>query len=151
MLNLVKLIREQSVYKSKKEELLYISQSQELHQLLSMLKLELLYDAVLNPGKSSAFLDPSLPNTKRYAEVQQLKMAYCLLEHKDSADEGKALLEGIIDRKIQARDLVIYPFDTQYLPENESYRKLSNSLMLDSSLGLPADDISISPGNLNKI
>ena len=123
--------------------MLYISQSQELIQLLSLLNLELLYDPVLNVGKESAFIDPNISNGKRFAEVQQLKVAYCMGEQKESADEGKALLEGIKETRIGPRELVIYPFGDRYASPNEDMKKMLSSWGSENSASNnPSDEMS---------
>ncbi len=109
---LIKMIKEQSVFNA--EEQLYVSKSKDLHQLLKALALEYLYDPILNVGKASIFEDEAITNAKRLAEVQRLKIAYCLKKGKVLTEEYKSLVEGIGTTKVNARELIIYPFDTQY-------------------------------------
>ena len=116
MAAMVKLIKEQSVFK--KDEMLYISKSRELQRLLHALNLDVLYDPILSAGKKSAFLDPNLANTRRLAEVQKLKIAYCVDSRKESLDEYNALIEGVSNTRVRARELVVFPFITQYKSES---------------------------------
>lgn len=111
---LVKLIKEQSVFNV--DEPFYVSNSRLLYQLISSLNLTLLYDPILNMGKASIFEDATMDNGKRLAEVQRLKIAYCLRKgkSKENAEECKSIIEGIVNTKVNARELIIYPFAMQY-------------------------------------
>ncbi len=131
---MVRLIKEQSVFK--KDEMLYISKSQQLQQLLKILKFDVLYDPILSAGKKSAFLDTNPAIARRLAEVQKLKIAYCVDARKESIDEYNALVEGIINMRVHARELVVYPFLTQYVNENSAARLRKPELSPGSVPGL---------------
>ncbi len=126
---LVKLIKEQSVFHA--EETMYVSNPLLLHQLLKALSLLILYDPILSRGKANVFEGPTKANSGRLAEVQRLKIAYCLSGTKEDEEECKSLLEGITEIKANARELVIYPFATQYRGENGH---LAEKPLLDSQI-----------------
>ncbi len=111
---LVKLIKEQSVFNA--DEPFYVSNSRMLYQLITTLSLPMLYDPILNLGKASIFEDATVSNGKRLAEVQRLKIAYALrkVKGRELPEECKSLVEGITNTKVNARELIIYPFAMQY-------------------------------------
>ena len=110
---LLKIIKEQSAFSA--DEQLYVSKSKVLMQLLKSLRLPYLYDPVISMGKSSMFADDSITNGKRLAEVQRLKIAYSLKKGKTANEEYTSLMEGIANPKVNARELIIYPFDVRYV------------------------------------
>jgi hypothetical protein len=111
MVALTRVIKDQSIFNT--EEQLYIRNSKLLVQVLQKLELEYLYEPILHHGQLNS-ISKSLLNGKRLSEVQILKLAYCYGRSNTVRNDYTALIEEITDKKISARELVVYPFATQY-------------------------------------
>jgi len=123
---LVKMIKEQCLFNQ--DEQLYISNPKFLNPLLNTLNLSFLYDPIINVGNVSIFQNDSISDSKRLAEVQRLKIAYCLKKGNIITEEYNSLIEGIINTKVNSREIIIYPFATQY-------KNIQDSTKLPESTG----------------
>jgi len=124
MAALIKIIKDQSIFNA--EEHLYIGNSKLLIQVLKKLELEFLYEPILHHGRLNSTAK-SFVDGKRLSEVQALKLAYCYGKTKDATNDYTALVEEIVNKKISARELVIYPFATQHKPQETETKPLEES------------------------
>jgi len=111
---LIKIIVDQSLYNE--DEVLYISKSRKLIRYLKDLDLDVLYDPILNAGKESKLESISTEQSERLAKAKNAMIAYFIQEDKanDPKMRDMVLEAGVQDFKLNARDLVIYPFLGNY-------------------------------------
>lgn len=113
---LTKVITDQSLYNE--EEVLYISKSKKLIKSLRELDLDVLYDPILNPRETSKLETISKAQSERLAIAKNVMIAYIMQEEKACDPKMHAVvLEGAGNFKLNARDLVIYPFLGNIRPE----------------------------------
>lgn len=106
---LIRVITDQSLYNE--DEVLYISKSKKLIRFLKELNLDVLYDPILNAGKRSKLETIGKSQSERLARAKNIMIAYIMEEEKIYDPQMRDLvLEGAADYKLNARDLVVYPF-----------------------------------------
>ncbi len=115
MKSLVNVITDQSLYND--DEVLYVSKSKKLIRCLKDLNLDVLYDPILNAGKPSKLETVDKQMGDNIKRAKSVMIAYCLDDEKCADPKMRELvLEGIsdINYKLNARQLLIYPFMGQF-------------------------------------
>jgi len=121
---LIKVITDQSLYNE--DEVLYISKSKKLITSLRKLDLDVLYDPILNANGISKFETISKAKSERLAKAKNVMIAYIMQEEKAYDPKMRdVVLEGAGDFKLNARDLVIYPFLGNIRPETKEIARES--------------------------
>lgn len=109
MKRLLKGITNQSLQNN--QEALYISKSKALIWYLKQLNLDVLYDPILNAGRQSKLERIDNRLVDRLKISKKLMVAYCLKEENSQDPKMRdAVLEGISQLKLNARELCLYPF-----------------------------------------
>ncbi len=125
MRSLIGAITDQSLYND--DEVLYVSKSKKLIKCLKDIDLDVLYDPILNAGKPSKLETVGKQLGDRIKRAKSIMVAYCLSDDKCADPQMRdVVLEGISDFKINARELVIYPFMGQF---KSHFRSVSSRTM----------------------
>lgn len=119
---LIKVITDQSLYNE--EEVLYISKSKKLIKALRELDLDVLYDPILNSQGNSKLETISKVQSERLAKAKNVMIAYIMQEERFYDPKMRdVVLEAAADFRLNARDLVIYPFLGSIRPETKEIAK----------------------------
>jgi hypothetical protein len=127
---LIKVITDQSLYNE--DEVLYISKSKKLIKSLRELDLDVLYDPILNANGASKLETISKAQSERLAKAKNVMIAYIMQEEKACDLKMRDMvLESAGDFKLNARDLVIYPFLGNIRPETKEIARETFSMITD--------------------